>query len=126
MIHYHNCSIDDYDKQVGAVTPEQLLSDICHKEANAVLNNRTTMTEEEKEGIRHFDELFRNMSLHEFYEWMRNQDNDETETVSELEFEELDCSIEEYIKSENLIVPEDLYTIIATKRNKNKPQIKTQ
>lgn len=29
MIHYHDCSIEDYDKQVGAVTPEQLLSDIC-------------------------------------------------------------------------------------------------
>lgn len=82
------------------------------------------MSDEEKEGIKLFDEIFRNMSLHGFYEWMRNHDNDEYETVSELEFEELDCSIEEYIESENLILLEELNTIITNKRDKYKPQIK--
>ena len=79
------------------------------------------MTEEEKEGIKLFDETFRDMSLQEFYEWMRNYNN--KKCGEELEFEELDCSIEEYIGSENLILLEDLDNIIATKRNKYKPQI---
>lgn len=81
------------------------------------------MTSEEKDGVRLFCNIFKGMNLKEMDEWMNNHSINESNTKSDLEFEIIDdYTVEEYIKTENLVMLDDIATdsYIEKKRNKYK------